>query len=53
MDSSDINMQIFKDLADNLAQVEFQTATSDFLNQHADKFENTDENKLEYTDIHR
>mmetsp|Transcript_40337 Transcript_40337/g.61555 ORF Transcript_40337/g.61555 Transcript_40337/m.61555 type:complete len:106 (+) Transcript_40337:40-357(+) len=46
-------MDLFKDLCDHLAQADFQAAQSEFLQKHADKFEDTDENKLEYTDIHQ
>ena len=46
------SMALFKDLCDHITQSEFQAAQMAFLEQHLDKFDETDENKLEYTEIH-
>jgi len=52
MDGSNSSLNIFNDLCDLVTQADFQNAQVEFLQQHAPKFENTDENKLEYTEIH-
>jgi len=48
----DTNLKIFKELCDHIVQADFQDAQVQFMAQHKDKFEDTDENKLEYTEIH-
>ncbi len=50
MENSSLN--IFRELCDLVTQADFQNAQIEFLQQHAHKFEDTDENKLEYTEIH-
>ncbi len=53
MDSNQAHMDLFKDLCDHMAQADFQAAQAEFFHKHAEKFEDTDENKLEYTDLHQ
>ena len=51
MESSDVNMQIFKSLSDYIADVEFSKAQCNFFEKINHKFEDSEENKLEYTSI--
>ena len=51
MDSTPLDMQIFLAIADQIAQVEFQSDSFEFFNKHIDTFEDTDDNKLEYTQV--
>ena len=46
-----MNQEIFKDIADLVTQAEFAKAQDDFFQKNQDKFEDTEENKLEYTQV--
>ena len=45
-------MEIFSAIADLVTQAEFTKAQDDFFLKNQDKFEDTEENKLEYTNIY-
>ena len=44
--------EIFLCLADLITQEEFKSSCDAFYDQNKDKFEDTEENKLEYTNIY-
>jgi len=46
------NLEIFTAIADLVIQAEFTKAQDDFFMKNQDKFEDTEENKLEYTNIY-
>lgn len=46
------NIDIFKYICDYIKLEEFINAQSDYLNIHCNKFEDSEENKLEYTTVH-
>ena len=46
------DLQIFKVICEYLTLEEFQSAQHDYLGAHMGRFEETEENKLEYTTIH-
>lgn len=46
-----MNIEIFKDIAEQITQTEFTAAQDEFFQMYEDKFENTEENKLEHTQI--
>ena len=50
MESTDT--QIFKEIADQIVKVDFTNDRFEFFKKHSDTFEDTEENKLEYTPIH-
>jgi len=52
MESTTTNERVFNALADQIAQIEFQNDQYEFFNKHMNTFEDTDENKLEYTQIY-
>jgi hypothetical protein len=52
MESTTIDQQIFNAIADEITQVEFQNDQNEFYAKHMDKFEDTEENKLEYTQVY-
>ena len=43
---------IWKDICQYVINIEFKGAQSEFFEKNYKAFEETDENKLEYTDIH-
>ena len=47
-----MNEEIFKDIANLVTQADFAKAQDDFFQKNQDKFEDTEENKLEYTNIY-
>ena len=47
-----MNHQIFKDIADLITQSDFISTQSDFISKNNHVFEETEENKLEYTQIY-
>lgn len=47
-----MDTEIFKAIADLVTQAEFSKAQDDFFKKNQDKFEDTEENKLEYTNIY-
>jgi hypothetical protein len=48
----DKNTQIFLAIADVITQEEFKKSCDEFYQKNQDKFEDTEENKLEYTNIY-
>lgn len=44
--------QIFTDISNLITTIEFDKAQEDFFEKNKDKFEDTEENKLEYTNIY-
>jgi hypothetical protein len=48
----DINRKIFVAIADLITQDEFKKSCDEFYMKNQDKFEDTEENKLEYTNIY-
>ena len=49
---SDENKAIFNSITDLVTKPEFMESCYEFMDKHKDTFEDTDENKLEYTPIH-
>jgi ADP-ribosylation factor-like protein 2-binding protein len=49
---TDTNTQIFLAIADLITQDEFKKSCDEFYLKNAEKFEDTEENKLEYTNIY-
>jgi CRISPR/Cas system endoribonuclease Cas6 (RAMP superfamily) len=50
--TSEMNLQIYKFIADLVQDPEFSSTTAEFLNNVYTEFSEEDENKLEYTQIH-
>lgn len=45
----DINFSIFKQIATDISKEEFTNAQHAYFEKHKEPFEDTEENKLEYT----
>lgn len=45
-------MDIYKDISEYVTRMEFQKQQGEFYQKNYDAFEDTEENKLEYTNIH-
>jgi len=50
--TADLNMQIYKAIADIVQDPEFSQSTGEFFNNVYKEFTDEEENKLEYTQIH-
>ena len=48
----DKDIEIFNAIVEIVTQQEFQKAQDQFMEKNADQFEDTDENKLSYTNIY-
>ena len=52
MDSSQKDTEIFDNIADLITKDTFSSAIAEFMKENCQKFEDSDENKLEYTAIY-
>lgn len=48
----DKDLQIFKNIVDVITQSEFMSAQEEFMKKNCQTFEDTEENKLEYTNVY-
>ena len=48
----DSNKAIFNVICEQLTRAEYKDAQYSYLTKHASKFDDTEENKLEYTTVH-